>query len=222
MNVVDAIRGRKSVRRFLSTPVADETVRQILEVAARAPSGTNSQPWQVAVVSGAARQRVCDAVTEAAKAGQRTPEYDYAPTPWGEPYRARARKVGFDLYALYGVKREDMAGRAAAGLRNFTFFGAPVGLFFHMPKLLKYGSWLDAGMFLQNVMIAARDFGLETCPQEAWCSYGAALRGALPAIPAENVILSGMALGYEDTTAPENTLVTEREAVDAFATFVKD
>lgn len=222
MNVLDAIRGRKSVRRFLSTPVPDETVRAILEVAARAPSGTNSQPWQVTVVTDAARQRVCDAVTEAAKAGQRTPEYDYAPTPWGEPYRARARKVGFDLYALYGVKREDMAGRAAAGLRNFTFFGAPVGLFFHMPRLLKYGSWLDAGMYLQNVMVAARAFGLETCPQEAWCSYGAALRRALPEIPAENVILSGMALGHEDRSAPENTLVTEREPVDAFATFLKD
>lgn len=222
MNVLDAIRGRKSVRRFLPTPVPEETVRAILEVAARAPSGTNSQPWQVTVVSGEARQRVCDAVTAAAKAGERTPEYDYAPTPWGEPYRARARKVGFDLYALYGVKREDMAGRAAAGLRNFTFFGAPVGLFFHMPRLLKYGSWLDAGMFLQNVMVAARDFGLETCPQEAWCNYGAAVRGALPAVPAENVILSGMALGYADTTAPENTLVTEREPVEAFATFLKD
>lgn len=222
MNALDAIRGRKSVRRFLSTPVPDETVRTILEVAARAPSGTNSQPWQVTVVTGAAQRRVGDAVTEAAKAGERTPEYDYAPHPWPDVYRARARKVGFDLYALYGVKREDMAGRAAAGLRNFTFFGAPVGLFVHMPKLLRYGSWLDAGMFLQNVMVAARAFGLETCPQEAWCAYGRALRQALPQIPAENVILTGMSLGYEDRTAPENTLVTEREAVDGFTTFLND
>jgi len=222
MNVLDAIRGRRSVRRFLPTPVPEETVRRILEVAARAPSGTNSQPWQVTVVTGAARARVCDAVTAAAKAGERTPEYDYAPQPWPDLYRNRARKVGFDLYALYGVKREDMAGRAAAGLRNFTFFGAPVGLFLHMPRLLKYGSWLDAGMFLQNVMLAARDFGLDTCPQEAWCSYGAALRGALPEIPAENVILSGMSLGYEDKSAPENTLVTERAPLEDFVTFVKD
>ncbi len=222
MNVLDAIRGRKSVRRFLATPVPEDVVRRILDVAARAPSGTNSQPWHVTVVTGQARQRVCDAVTDAAKAGQRTPEYDYAPQPWGEPYRTRARKVGFDLYALYGIKREDMAGRAAAGLRNFQFFGAPVGLFFHMPKLLKYGSWLDAGMFLQNVMVAAREFGLETCPQEAWCVYGQALRQALPQIPADHVILSGMSLGYEDKAAPENTLATEREPVDAFATFVKD
>ncbi len=222
MNVLDAIKGRRSVRRFLSTPVPDETVRAILEVAARAPSGTNSQPWQVTVVTGGARKRVCDAVTEAAKAGKRTPEYDYAPQPWPDVYRARARKIGFDLYALYGVKREDMAGRAAAAMRNFTFFNAPVGLFFHMPRLLRYGSWLDSGMFLQNVMVAARDFGLETCPQEAWCSYGAALRQALPAIPAENVILSGMALGYEDKAAPENTLVTERAELEDFATFLKD
>lgn len=222
MDVLEAIRGRRSVRRFLATPVPEATLRAILEVAARAPSGTNSQPWQVTVVAGAARQRVCDAVTEAAKAGERSPEYDYAPVPWGEPYRARARKVGFDLYALLGVKREDMAARAAAGLRNFTFFGAPVGLFVHMPRLLKYGSWLDAGMFIQNVMIAARAHGLDTCPQEAWCSHGAALRRAVPQIPAENVILTGMALGYEDKTAPENTLVTERAPLEEFVTFLKD
>ena len=222
MNVLDAIRGRRSIRRFHSTPVPEETVRAILEVAARAASGTNSQPWHVTVVTGEARRRVCDAVTAAAKAGERTPEYEYAPTPWPDVYRARARKVGFDLYALYGVKREDMAGRAAAGLRNFTFFGAPVGLFFHMEKLLRYGSWLDAGMYLQNVMLAAREFGLETCPQEAWCFYGQALRRALPQIPGDHVILSGMSLGYEDKAAPENTLVTEREPLANYTTFLKD
>lgn len=221
VSAIDAIAGRRSVRRFLPDPVPEETVRRILEVSARAPSGTNSQPWFVHVAMGAARDRVSREVIAAAKAGERKEEYAYSPHPWFEPYVTRRRKVGYDLYALYGIKREDMAARTAAGLRNFEFFGAPVGLFFSMDRRLLYGSWLDVGMFMQNVMVAARGFGLETCPQEAWCSYGPAVRRAL-GIPDDQVLMSGMSLGYEDTSAPENKLVTVREPVDGFAKFLKD
>ncbi len=219
--VLDAITGRKSVRRFLPDPVPEETVRKILEVSARAPSGTNSQPWLVHVTMGEAHARVSREVLAAAKAGERKEEYEYSPHPWFEPYISRRRKVGYDLYALYGIKKEDMPARTAAALRNFEFFGAPVGLFFSMDRRLLYGSWLDCGMFMQNVMVAARAFGLETCPQEAWCSYGPAVRRAL-GIPDDQVLMSGMSLGYEDKSAPENKLVTVREPLENFVTFLKD
>ena len=135
----------------------------------------------------------------------------------GELIRRR-RKVGFDLYALYGVARNDIEGRKRAMLMNFDFFGAPVGLFFSMEKKMLYGSWLDLGMFMQSVMVLARGHGLETCPQEAWGHYGPTVHETI-GIPDTEVIVSGMAMGYEDTTAKANTLVTEREAVDGFTTF---
>lgn len=218
MNAIDAVKGRRSVRNFLSRPVPEGVVRDILDVAARAPSGKNSQPWQVHVVSGAAKSRLSEAVIEAAKAGERKQEYPYAPQPWWEPYIARARKVGFDLYALYGIERGDMEGRMRAALRNFEFFGAPVGLFFTMERALLYGSWLDVGMFMQNVMTLARAHGLETCPQQAWCDFGHVIRPAL-GVPDTHVLVSGMSLGYENVEAKENTLVTERLPVEQFATF---
>ena len=216
--VHDAVTGRRSVRRFLDQPVAIETVRQILADASRAPSGTNSQPWLVHVVTGKSRDRVCTDVTAAAIAGNAQQEYPYFPDDPGEPYVGRRRKVGFDLYALYGVDRKDIEGRKRAMLMNFDFFGAPVGLFFCMEKKMLYGSWLDLGMFMQNVMILARGHGLETCPQEAWGHFGPTVHTSV-GIPDSQVIVSGMALGFEDKSAKANTLVTERETVDGFTTF---
>jgi nitroreductase len=221
MSAVEAVTGRRSVRRFLPDPVPPETIRAILQGAARAPSGTNSQPWHVHVVTGAARDRLSAAVIAAAEAGERAEEYPYFPADAGEPYVARRRAVGFALYALYGVARGDMAGRARAALRNFTFFGAPVGLFFAMERRLLYGSWLDMGMFMQNVMVLARAHGLETCAQQAWCEFGPVLHREL-AIPGEHVIVSGMSLGRADWSAPENTLVSEREPVEGFTTWRED
>jgi nitroreductase len=218
MTVREAVTGRRSVRRFLDTPVAIETVRQILADAARAPSGTNSQPWLVNVVTGKARARVVEAVTAAAIAGNAQQEYPYFPDNAGEPYLSRRRKVGFDLYALYGVARNDVEGRKQAMLKNFDFFGAPVGLFFSMEKKMLFGSWLDLGMFMQNFMVLARGHGLETCPQEAWGHFGPTVHAAV-GIPSDQVIVSGMALGVEDKSAKANTLVTEREPVEGFAKF---
>ncbi len=216
MNAIDAVAGRRSVRRFLSTPVPRCTVEAILEAAARAPSGTNSQPWNVHVVAGAARDRVSHAVRAAAEAGTRHEEYPYAPDPLPEPYLARRRKVGYDLYALYRIEKSDYPARKSAFLRNFEFFGAPIGIFFTMDRALLYGSWIDMGMFMENVMIVARGHGLETCPQQAWCEYGEAVHEALQ-IPHERVLVSGMALGFEDRAAPENGLRTAREPVAGFA-----
>ncbi len=216
MSAIAAVAGRKSVRRFLPDPVSDDMIRTILSGATRAASGTNVQPWRVHVVMGETRNRLSQAALAAAEAGQSSPEYAYQPATMREPYISRRRKVGFDLYALYGVERHDLAGRKAAMMRNFTFFGAPVGLFFTMDRDLVLGSWLDNGLFMQNVMILARAYGLETCAQQAWCDFGGVVHEFLP-LPEDQILISGMALGYADWSAPENTLVTERASLDEFA-----
>lgn len=215
---VDAVVNRHSIRRFLSTPVPVEAIRTILAGAARAPSGTNFQPWHVHVVTGAAQARLSQAVLAAAETGLREEEYPYAPPQTAEPYLSRKRKVGYDLYALYGIARDDYPARKRAMLRNFEFFGAPAGLFFTMDRSLLYGSWLDLGMFMQNVMILARAHGYETCPQQAWCEFGPVVHEQL-GIPASRYLISGMALGHPDPSAPENSLVTDREAVEQFTEF---
>lgn len=216
--VIDAVVNRRSVRRFLSTPVSPNVVRAILSEASRAPSGTNFQPWRVHVVTGVTRANLSRAVTQAAEAGNRCDEYSYAPTPVMEPYLSRRRKVGYDLYKLCGISRDDFAARKQAMLSNFEFFGAPVGLFFTMERRLLLGSWLDCGMFMQNVMILARAHGLETCAQQAWCEYGRIVHEQLD-IPDADIMLSGMALGHPDPDAPANTLVSDRVTIDDFAVF---
>jgi nitroreductase len=153
----------------------------------------------------------------AAERGERSEEYPYFPAQIREPYLSRRRKVGFELYELYGVERTDLEARKRAMLRNFDFFGAPTGLFFSMERDWGLGAWLDCGMLMMNVMSLAPAFGLETCPQQAWCEYGAAVRRALP-LPADQVIVSGMALGYPDLAAKENRLLTQRAGVADFVT----
>ena len=165
---------------------------------------------------GAARERLSSAVRTAAVDGELNFEYVYLPERMEDPYLARRRKLGRDLYALYGIDRHDKASRAEAMLRNFDFFGAPVGLFFVMERKMTLGSWLDMGMFMQNVMTIARGFGLETCPQQAWCDHGDVVHREL-GIPSDQIILSGMALGHADPAAPENGLISERVPAHEFA-----
>lgn len=218
LSALEAVTGRRSIRRFLPDPVGDETIGAILEAAARAASGTNFQPWLVHVVTGETRDRLSRAVLASAEADEPSLEYRYVPEVPKEPYKSRRRKIGFDLYALYGVERDDMAGRKAAMLRNFTFFGAPVGIFITMDRDQALGAWIDCGMFMQNVMVVARAFGLETCPQQAWCDFGAVVHREI-GIPEDHILLSGMALGKADWSAPENTLVTDRAGVAEFTTW---
>jgi nitroreductase len=218
MTADEAIATRRSVRAFLPDPVPEATVRHILEVAARAPSGTNIQPWHVYVVTGAARERVSREVLAARDRGEGAWHYTYYPKQWREPYLARRRKVGWDLYGLLGIRKGDKDRMWAHFGRNFTFFDAPVGLFFTLDVDMELGSWIDIGMFIENVMIAARGQGLDTCPQAAWVEYHKAVHRAL-GIPDTQKLVCGMALGHEDKTKPENRLVTEREPVDAFAKF---
>ena len=218
-----AIASRRSIRAFLPTPVARDEIAAILEVARRAPSGTNTQPWKVYVLTGAARHGLCDAVTAAYldpdENARHQEEYVYYPREWKSPYIDRRRKVGWDLYALLGLKRENKEGMAAQHARNFRFFDAPVGLIFTIDRVMEQGSWLDYGMFLQNVMIAARGRGLDTCPQAAWTQFHRIIAQQL-ALPDNEMVVCGMALGVADESRIENSLVTEREPLDSFVTFV--
>jgi nitroreductase len=152
------------------------------------------------------------------EAGENNPEFAYYPTKWFEPYLARRRKVGWDLYGLLGIGRADKARMHAQHARNYRFFDAPVGMIFTVHRDLEAGSLIDYGMFLQNVMVAARARGLDTCPQAAWMEFPRQIAAAL-ALPPEERLVCGMALGHADPEAPENRLVTEREPVAGFATF---
>jgi nitroreductase len=213
-----AIVSRRSVRAFKPDPVPRTTVRHILDVAARAPSGTNIQPWKVYVLAGAEKQRMSEAVLEARERRPPSPEFSYYPKKWFEPYLARRRKLGWDLYGLLGIAKHDKDKMWRQFGRNYEFFGAPVGLFFTFHRDLETGTWLDMGMYIQTVMLAARGQGLHSCPQAAWVEYPDVVR-ALLGIPEEEVLACGMSLGFEDEAKIENGLVTERERPEAFAVF---
>ena len=218
--VDDAITSRRSIRRFLPTPVPAETVETILDVAARAPSGTNMQPWRGYVTAGAAKDALVGAVQAVFDAGEpgHSQEVQYYPGEFFEPYLSRRRAVGWELYRRLGIARGEAAKMKAQHRRNFQFFDAPVGMIFTIDRRLATGSWLDYGMFLQNVMTAARARGLDTCAQAAWASYHRAIRPVL-GLAEEEIVVCGMALGYADPDAPENALATERAPATTFMRF---
>ena len=219
-----AITSRRSIRAFLPDPVAREEIEAILDVAARAPSGTNTQPWRVYVLTGNAKTRLSDAILAAYRdpeqARAHTEEYNYYPREWVSPFIDRRRKVGWDLYALLGLTRDDKAGMAAQHGRNYAFFDAPVGLIFTIDRVMEQGSWLDYGMFLQNIMVAARGRGLDTCPQAAFTQFHRIIAEQLQ-LPNNEMVVCGMALGIADGGKVENTLVTEREPASSFARFLE-
>jgi nitroreductase len=217
-----AITSRRSIRGFLPTPVDPAAIAEVLAIASRAPSGSNIQPWKVHVLTGPALDRVRAALTAAFDAGApEVREYQYYPRTWREPYLQRRRTVGWALYKLAGVIRGDQVAGDRQRARNFTFFGAPAALVFTIDADMEQGSWLDYGMFLQTVMIAARGFGLDTCPQAAIVSYPGQLRQEL-GIPESEILVCGMALGVADPAEPTNALVSEREPVAVFSTFHHD
>ena len=223
--VVDhAIATRQSVRGFLPTPVPRATIEEILRLASRAPSGTNTQPWKATVLTGSAKERLSAAIlavyNDAEQRKQHVEEYAYYPTQWVDPYLARRRKIGWDLYGLLGIGREDKAKMHAQHGRNYMFFDAPVGIIFTIDRIMEQGSWLDFGMFLQNVMIAARARGLDTCPQAAFMQFHRVIASEL-ALSESEMVVCGMSLGYADMSKIENTLQTEREPVSGFARFLE-
>ncbi|WP_343729006.1 nitroreductase [Duganella sp.] len=219
-----AITSRRSIRAFLDTPVAREDIEAILQVAGRAPSGTNTQPWKVYVLQGERKHQLSSAILAAHNdpelARQHTEAYAYYPREWVSPYVDRRRKVGWDLYALLGLTRDNKAGMAAQHGKNYAFFGAPVGLIFTIDRIMEQGSWLDYGMFLQNIMVAARGRGLDTCPQAAFTQYHRIISAQL-ALPENETVVCGMALGVADMSKIENSLITERMALEEFVKFIE-
>lgn len=217
-----AITSRHSIRAFLPDAVARDDIERILEVASRAPSGTNTQPWKVYVLTGERKRSLSEAILAAhadpAVSSQHTEEYAYYPREWVSPYIERRRKVGWDLYALLGLTRDNKAGMSDQHGRNYRFFDAPVGLIFTIDRIMEQGSWLDYGMFLQNIMVAARGRGLATCPQAAFTQYHRIIQSQLD-IPASEMVVCGMALGFADPSKVENTLVTAREPVSGFTRY---
>ncbi|CAG2299039.1 MULTISPECIES: nitroreductase [Burkholderia] len=223
VDAVDAaLKSRRAVRAFLPTPVPRDTIEAILEAASRAPSGTNIQPWRVYVATGATRDALAAALTAAyddpARDEKYVAEYDYYPREWVSPYIDRRRKVGWDLYGLLNIRRDEKARMHAQHARNFRFFDAPVALFFTLDRVMTHGAWLDCGMFLQGVMTAARARGLDTCPQAAFVPFHRIVAEHLD-IPANEQFVCGMSLGHADPDAIENRLVTERASVAEFTRF---
>ncbi len=220
MDVFEAIKSRKSIRAFTDQAVEKETIEQILEVSQRAPSGTNTQPWHVYVCAGDVRQAIIDDVLALAAAGkgEKFEDYDYYPPKWNDVHAARRRGVGWGLYGLLGIEKGDREGSARQGARNFQFFDAPVGLFVTTDAYLGRGNWADAGMYIQTLMLAARGLGLDTCPQAAWIQFQEPVFRHL-GIPDDQVLVTGMCIGYADDSAIETTLVSEREEIANVAKF---
>ncbi len=220
-NIEQAILTRRSIRRFLPNPIGRETLERLLELASHAPSGTNMQPWRVYVIAGMAKDKLTAAILKAHDGGEELGEreYNYYPSSFPEPYKSRRRKVGWDLYRLLGIKKGEKDKMHTQHGRNYEFFDAPVGLVFTIDRFLEIGSWLDYGMFLQNIMVVARGMGLHTCPQAAFAPYHKIIRQQM-SISEDEVIICGMSLGMVDPDAPENTLSTQREPVKNFTTFI--
>ncbi len=220
--VFDALTSRKSVRRFLSTEIPRATLEQLLTVAARSASGTNCQPWLVHVVKGATKARlsteILAAFNDPAEVALHKGEFPIYPSTWISPYIDRRREVGWGLYGLLGIGKGDRARTHAQHARNFMFFDAPVGLIFTIHRAMGYAAWIDYGMFMGNLMTAARGLGLHTCPQFAFAQFHRIIAQVLE-LPPEHQVLCGMSIGYEDTAAIENTLVTTRAPLREWTTF---
>ena len=219
-----AITSRRSIRAFLPTPVPRETIEEILAVASRAPSGTNTQPWNVYVLTGESKaelsRKILAAYNDPEELATHKEEYAYYPTEWRSPFIDRRRKIGWDLYGLLQIGKTDKARMHDQHGRNYSFFDAPVGLMFTIDRVMQQGSWLDYGMFLQNIMVAARPRGLDTCPQAAFTQFHRIIMPHIGA-GANEMLVCGMSLGFADPEAVENKLVTAREPVSGFTRFLE-
>lgn len=216
MHVSEAVRRRKSIRQFLPEPVPDETLRGLLELASRAPSGGNVQPWRIYVINGDTMARFRQFIVDRPI----TPtEYDIYPAGLWEPYRTNRFRVGEQMYATIGIAREDKPGRLAQFAKNGDFFGAPAALFCFIDRRMGPPQWSDLGMFLQTFMLLAQEAGIDTCPQEYWSVHHAAVREFCNA-PAEELLFCGVAIGHADPSAPINGLVSERMPLAEWLRFV--
>lgn len=216
MDIINAIKSRWSCRAFLDKAIEPELIQQLLDTARWCPSGVNTQPWQVVVLTGNSQQQITAALIAAKEAGQSpNPDYDYYPKQWQEPWKSRRKATGLALYGALQISREDTDRQKEAWYNNYRFFGAPYGLLFFIDEQLSTGSWVDMGMFIQTVMLTAQGLGLATCPQASLAEYPDAVRKVLD-IPATQKLVAGISLGYADKDHPVNNYRTEREPVDSF------
>lgn len=219
MNLKELLTSRKSTRAFLDKAVEPQLIEEILSAARHAPSGTNTQPWQVAVVTGDTRLKLTKDMEQAFRDGEKgLMDYQYYPLEWKDPYKGRRRECGLQMYTTLDIKREDKERQLDQWAANFRAFDAPVILFFFMDPVMETGSYLDYGMFLQSVMLAAQDAGLATCPQAALGEYPKIVKEQL-GYPENSVLIAGMALGYEDTEALVNSYRTNREEPASFTRY---
>ena len=222
-----AMTSRMSTRAFTQQPVPRALIEEILQVASRAPSGTNTQPWKVYVLQGPSRDSLVEKVCAAHEAMSHNPElaknyqeqYDYYPAKWVSPFIDRRRENGWGLYGLLGIGKGDKEKMHLQHQRNFKFFDAPVGLMFTVDPVMGRGSMFDYGMFVQNIMLAARARGLHTCPQAAWNHFHSIILPHIGAGEGE-MLVCGMALGYADESDKVNTFVTPRVPVSEFTHWV--
>ncbi len=217
MDVIDAVIARRSVRQFTPQAVPDEVLRGLVEDAARAPSGGNLQPWRIYVVNGESMGRLRAHLATQAPIDQ--PEYDIYPASLGEPYRTNRFTVGEQMYATLGIARDDKDGRRRQFAHNNDFFGAPAALFCYVDRQMGLPQWSDLGMYLQTFMLLAVERGLATCAQEYWSVRHAAVTSFTGA-PADEMLFCGMSIGYADTSAPINSLRSERMPLEQYATFL--
>lgn len=218
LTATEAVTSRRSIRAFTDEAVPQETLERILADAARAASGTNIQPWHVTVLQGQAKDDLVDVVQAAFDAGESSGDDIYYPAEFVEPYLARRRKIGWDMYGLLGIERGEYDKMTAQARKNYEFFGAPVGLMFSLHETMRSGSWLDLGLFMGNIMTLAREHGLHTCPQAAWQEFDHVIHAHL-GLSGDLRFAVGMALGFEDTSAVVNELRTERAPLDEFVEF---
>jgi len=221
MKVTEALIKRKSTRAFLDKVVEQDTINAILDAARHAPSGVNTQPWQVAVVTGDKKEALQTKVEAAFRSGDKgKADYDYYPNEWTEPYSVRRKTTGLLMYKTLDIKREDKERQMDQWAANYRAFDAPVMLLFFMDPIMQAGSYMDYGMFLQSVMLTAVEHGLATCPQASIADYPDIVKEELD-YPEDTVLLCGIALGYEDADALVNSYRTEREDVESFTKYFK-
>jgi len=219
MKVTEALVQRKSVRAYLDQAVEPEKITAILDAARHAPSGVNTQPWQVAVVSGKTKQSLQEKIEATFRGGDKgKADYGYYPTEWKEPFTSRRKECGLLMYKTLGIERTDRERQTDQWAANYRAFDAPVMLLFFMDSAMQAGSYMDYGLFLQSVMLAAVEQGLATCPQASLADYPDIIKSELNYAD-DTVLLCGMALGYEDTDALVNSYRTSRIAVDSFTRY---
>ena len=215
MNIEQAILQRQSIRAYEDRAVDREIIRSILDVARWTPSGVNTQPWQIEVVTGASKQTLSAAILAARETSGTSPDYDYYPEQWREPYKARRKACGLALYGALEIGRDDKQKAIEAANNNFRFFDAPVGMFFFMDRDMGQGSWLDMGMMLQSIMLLAKQHGLDTCPQASLAENPDVVRQQL-GVGDDKLLVCGLSMGYAQQDAAVNQYRTERLAVDEF------